>query len=208
MATILVKGGRVWDGYKFFDSDVLIEGNKIAAIEKDLSAWTGLPGIEVIDADGKALVPGYIDIHEHITGGGGEGGFTTRVPEAPVSCLAESGVTTVVGLLGTDGITRSLENLLAKAREFEEAGITCRVLTGSYGYPPVTLTGSVEKDIVLVDLIIGVKTSASDHRSSNITAEELIRLATDARRGGMLSGKAGIVTVHMGSGKDALDPDQ
>ena len=202
----LITGADVYAPRHIGIRDVLIEGNKIAAVGKDLSAWAAMEGIDVIDADGKTLVPGYIDIHEHITGGGGEGGFTTRVPEAPASCLAESGVTTVVGLLGTDGITRSLENLLAKAREFEECGLTCRILTGSYGFPPVTLTGNVEKDIVLIDLIIGVKTSASDHRSSNITSEELIRLATEARRGGMLAGKAGIVTVHMGSGKEALDP--
>ncbi len=186
--------------------DVLIEGNQIAKICDHLDEYTSLSDIEIFDAEGKKLVPGYIDLHEHITGGGGEGGPSTRVPEAPLSCLVESGVTTVVGLLGTDGITRSIENLLAKARSFEEGGITCRILTGSYGYPAVTLTGSVERDILLIDLVVGVKTAASDHRSSNITSEELIRLATDARRGGMLGGKPGYVTVHMGSGKAALQP--
>lgn len=186
--------------------DILIEGNRIAKISDHLDEYAALSDIEIIEADGKILVPGYIDLHEHITGGGGEGGPSTRVPEAPLSCLVESGVTTAVGLLGTDGITRSIENLLAKARSFEEAGITCRILTGSYGYPAVTLTGSVERDILLIDLVVGVKTAASDHRSSNITSQELIRLATDARRGGMLGGKPGYVTVHMGSGKAALEP--
>ncbi len=201
----LIRNADIFAPAPLGTKDILIEGNRIARIADDLSAY-GMLADEVIDAENRVLVPGYIDLHEHITGGGGEGGPSTRVPEAPVSCLAESGVTTVVGLLGTDGITRSPENLLAKAREFEEAGITCRILTGSYGYPAVTFTGSVERDIVLIDLVIGVKTSASDHRSSNITGSELIRLATDARRGGMLSGKAGYVTVHMGNGKAGLDP--
>ena len=120
--------------------DVLIEGNRIAKISDHLDEYASLSDLEIIEADGKILVPGYIDLHEHITGGGGEGGPSTRVPEAPLSCLAESGVTTVVGLLGTDGITRSIENLLAKARSYEEGGITCRILTGSYGYPAVTHT--------------------------------------------------------------------
>ena len=57
-----------------------------------------------------------------------------------------------------------------------------------------------------IDLCIGVKIAVSDHRSSNITSEELIRLATEARRGGMISGKAGIVTMHMGIGKKRLLP--
>ncbi len=83
-----------------------------------------------MDLGGRILTPGYMDIHVHITGGGGESGPATRVPEASLSVLVRNGITTVVGLLGTDGITRSLENLLAKARAFNEEGITCRILTG------------------------------------------------------------------------------
>ena len=203
---LLIRNADVYAPEHLGICDVLCEGEKIIRIGRVPDAYASLPECRVIDAEGRTLVPGYIDIHEHITGGGGEGGPTTRVPEAPLSCLIRSGVTTVVGLLGTDGITRSPENLLAKARSFNEEGITCYILTGSYGYPPVTITGSVEKDLVLIDLCIGVKTAASDHRSSNITAEELIRLGTEARRGGMLAGKAGFVTIHMGSGSAGIRP--
>lgn len=70
--------------------------------------------------------------------------------------------------LGTDGITRSLENLVAKARALTEEGMTVYTLTSSYGYPPTTLTGSVERDIVLIPPMIGVKVPRYlDHRSSN-----------------------------------------
>lgn len=117
-----------------------------------------------------------------------------------------NGVTTVVGLLGTDGITRSVENLVAKARALTEEGITAYALTSFYGFPPATITESVEKDIMMIPPIIGVKTAASDHRSSNITGEELIRLATSARRAGLLSGTPGMVTIHMGDGKKGLEP--
>ncbi len=70
----------------------------------------------------KKLIPGLIDNHVHITGGGGEGSFKTRVPEITLSKLIEGGITTVVGLLGTDGITRSVENLVAKAKALKEEG--------------------------------------------------------------------------------------
>ena len=60
-------------------------------------------------------------------------------------------------------------------------------------------------DIVFVDEIIGVKIAISDHRSSNMTKESLIKLASDARVAGMLSGKPGIVHLHTGTGKAQLD---
>lgn len=84
--------------------------------------------------------------------------------------------------------------------------MTAYTLTSAYGYPPTTVTGSVEKDIIMIPPMIGVKVAVSDHRSSNPTGEELTRLATSARRAGLLSGTAGLVTMHMGSGKGKLDP--
>lgn len=80
------------------------------------------------------------------------------------------------------------------------------MLTGSYQFPSPTLTGSVLRDIGLIDRVVGCKLALSDHRSSNVTVQELIRLASDVRMGGMISGKAGILTIHMGSGKKGLQP--
>lgn len=186
--------------------DILTEGEKIVRIADHIDEYDSIAEVEKIDLKGRRLVPGYIDLHEHITGGGGEKGPCTRVPEARLSELIAAGVTTVVGLLGTDGVTRSPENLLAKTREFNEEGITAFMLCGSYGVPPVTLTGSVERDLILIGECIGVKTAMSDHRSSNLTSAGLTELASMARRGGMLAGCAGYTTIHMGSGKAGLQP--
>lgn len=186
--------------------DILIEGEKIAKIADHIDQYDSIPDVEVVNLEGRTLVPGYLDLHVHITGGGGENGPATRVPEAALSVLIRSGITTVVGLLGTDGITRSLENLLAKARALNEEGITCRILTGSYGYPSATLTGNVERDVALIDLIVGVKVAMSDHRSSHIDGKQLADLASQARRGGMIAGCPGYVTIHMGDGEGGLRP--
>lgn len=202
----IIKNAEVYSPSPLGRKDLLIEGRTITRIADHIDEYDQIPDAEVLDAGGRIVVPGYLDIHEHITGGGGEGGPTTRVPESQLSVIVSSGVTTVVGLLGTDGISRSLENLLEKTKSYNELGITCYCLCGSYGYPACTLTGSVEKDIMLIQEMIGVKTAMSDHRSSNITGEELIRLATDARRGGLLSGKAGYVTIHMGDSPRMLEP--
>lgn len=202
----LLKNAFVYAPAPLGKKDVLVAGEKICRIADRIDGYEGLPEVEVFDLEGKLLVPGYIDMHVHITGGGGEQGPASRVPESQLSVFTANGITTVLGLLGTDGITRSVENLVAKARALTEEGITAYCLTSSYGYPPITMTGSVEKDIMMIPPMIGVKVAVSDHRSSNPTGEDLIALATAARRAGLLSGTAGLVTMHMGSGKGRLEP--
>lgn len=186
--------------------DVLLIGNKIAAIDEHISV--NIKGIEVteIDATGKKLVPGFIDSHVHILGGGGEGGFSSRTPEATLTGLTTAGVTTVVGCLGTDGVARDVVSLLAKARGLDDEGITTFIYTGSYRLPLRTITGEIMKDIMVVDKIIGIgEVAISDHRSSQPTFEEFIRAVADARVAGMLSGKPGIINIHLGDGKRKID---
>lgn len=202
----LLKNAKVYAPEPLGIKDILIVGEKICCIQDDLRVYENLPHVEVFEMDGKYVIPGYIDMHVHITGGGGEKGPASRVPESQLSAFLVNGITTVVGLLGTDGVTRSVENLVAKARALTEEGITAYALTSFYGYPPTTITESVEKDIMMIPPIIGVKTAASDHRSSNITGKELIRLASDARRAGLLSNTPGLVVIHMGNGKKGLEP--
>lgn len=202
----LLKNAQVYAPQPIGKKDILIVDEKICRIDDKIEGYEGLPDVETFELEGKTLVPGYIDLHVHITGGGGEQGPASRVPESQLSVFMENGITTVVGLLGTDGITRSIENLVAKARALNDEGMTAYALTSAYGYPPTTLTGSVEKDIMMVPPMIGVKVAVSDHRSSNPTGEDLIDLATQARRAGLLSNTPGLVTMHMGNGKGRLDP--
>ena len=186
--------------------DILIIGNKIGRVEPDLSSWESMPGVETLDLHAGVVCPGIVDIHVHVTGGGGEQGPVSRVPELNLGDLILNGVTSVLGLLGTDSVSRSLENLLYKCRALEEEGVTTRMLTGAYRYPSPTMTGEVMRDLALIDKVVGVKIALSDHRSSGISGEELARLATETRLGGMLSGKPGIVIMHMGMSVRRLSP--
>lgn len=200
----LIKGIEVYSPKYLGIKDVLIVGDKIGKIDDEVDIL-GVE-VEIIDGKGKRLLPGFIDSHVHITGGGGEGGFKTRTPEIVLSDVIKGGITTIVGTLGTDGITRSLENLYAKAKSLEEEGITTFIYTGSYRVPPVTFTGSIMKDLILIDKVVGVgEIALSDHRSSQPTIEEIKRLVADARVSGILSGKAGVVNIHMGDGEEGLD---
>lgn len=193
----LLKNANVYTPDPIGKKDILIEGEKILRIADHIDGYENLPDVEIYDLNSKTVVPGYIDMHVHITGGGGEQGPASRVPESSLSVFFKNGITTVVGLLGTDGITRSVENLVAKARALTQEGMTVYALTSAYGYPPTTITGSVEKDIVMIPPMIGVKVAVSDHRSSNPSGDDLIALATAARRAGLLSGTPGLVTMHM-----------
>ena len=200
---LLIKGAEVYAPEYLGKQDVLIAGGKIEKIGTDLPEYEDC---QVNDGTGKIVTPGIIDRHVHVTGGGGEGSFHTQAPPVQLSKLIAGGVTTVVGLLGTDGISRSVENLVAKVKSLKEEGISAYCLCGAYGYPCPTITGDIRKDIMFVDEIIGLKLAISDHRAPNITTEELIRLGSDVRTAGMLCGKAGIITLHMGGDKRCLQP--
>ena len=200
----LIQGAAVYAPEYLGVQDVLIEGSRIRKIADKIPVAEAYE-VQVIDGNGMLLFPGFIDGHVHILGGGGEGGYHTRTPEIMLTDITSGGVTTVVGCLGTDGTTRTMASLLAKARGLEEEGITAYIYTGSYQVPVRTLTGSILDDLVLIDKVVGCgEIALSDHRSSQPTCEEFARIVGDTRVGGILSGKAGLVNIHMGDGERML----
>ena len=200
---LLLKNADIYAPAAAGRADVLIAGGQVLRIDSNIQIPASY--CECVDATHLIAVPGFIDGHVHLMGGGGEGGYATRTPELGLSDAIRGGVTTVVGCLGTDGITRSLAGLLAKARGLDEEGLSTFIYTGHYAVPVQTLTGSIERDLLFIDKVIGVgEVALSDHRSTQPTFDEFARLAAEARRGGILSGKAGVVNVHMGDGRRGL----
>jgi beta-aspartyl-dipeptidase (metallo-type) len=201
---LLIKNADVYAPEPGGRCDLLVGGGKILRMEPDIRIPRKY--CEVIEGRNLLAVPGFIDGHVHIMGGGGEGGFATRTPDLPLTDAIQGGVTTVVGCLGTDGYTRNMAGLLAKAKGLEEEGISTFVYSGSYGVPLRTLMPSLEEDLLFIDKVIGAgEVALSDHRSSQPTFEAFAQVVAMARRGGMLSGKAGIVNVHLGDGPRGLD---
>lgn len=212
----LLRNAEIYDPVARGRHDVLVSrggtaGGTILAIERSLdpsglAALVG-PGIcEVVDLAGARVIPGLVDSHVHVTGGGGESGPASRVPSVALSSLTRGGITSVVGVLGTDGTTRNVASLLAATLGLRADGISAWCWTGSYEVPPITLTGSVRSDIVFVDPVIGVgEVAISDHRSSQPTFDEVARLAADCHVAGMMSGKAGVLHLHLGDGARGLE---
>ena len=160
----------------------------------------------IVDAAGRRTIPGLIDGHVHVTGGGGEAGFRTRVPPVPLSRFTTAGITTVVGLLGTDDVARGPGELLATLYALREEGLNAYGYAGGYHVPPATLTGSVRGDLVFVEALIGIgEVAISDHRSSQPTLDELLRIASECHVAGVMTGKAGILHLHLGDGARGLD---
>lgn len=186
-------------------NDVLVAGETIAWVGASLATPAGFP-VAVVDAEGRRVIPGLVDPHVHVTGGGGEAGAATKVPEVPISRFTAAGITTVIGLLGTDDLTRTTSGLLTRVRALVDEGLSAYALTGGYHVPPTTLTGSVRGDIVHVDRILGVgEIAISDHRSSQPTLDELLRVASESHVAGLMTGKAGVAHLHLGDGARGLD---
>lgn len=184
--------------------DVLVGGGRVLAVGETLAA--SLPGLVEVDLHGLRLVPGFVDAHVHLTGGGGESGPASRVPRVMLSELAHAGVTTAIGVLGTDGTTRTVASLVSAVLALRAEGLSAWCFSGSYEVPPITLTGDVRRDIVYVDPILGLgEVAISDHRSSQPSFEEITRLAADCHVAGMMSGKAGILHLHLGDGRRGLE---
>ncbi len=203
---LLIKNAIVYSPEMQGKKDILIGGSSILGISDKIEVPRGVD-VEVFDAKSLMVVPGLIDNHVHIAGAGGEGGPATRTPELAISKMYEGGVTTVIGCLGTDGFTRSVESVLMKAKSLKHEGASAWIWTGAYQVPCPTITGDTGKDISLIEEIIGVgELAISDHRSSCPSTNELIRITAQARVGGMLGKKAGMVNIHLGDAKDPFAP--
>jgi len=204
MLTVL-KDAKIYTPDYVGIKDILFDEGKILAIEAELT----ISGVEhnIIDAKGLSVMPGLIDNHVHFLGGGGEAGPHSRVPEIMIEDFIDAGITTAFGLIGTDGFSRSMHNLVAKAKGLRREGFNAYVLSGSYQVPQRTLLNTIQEDMMFIEEIIGSgEIAISDHRSSAPTVSELSKIVSDTHVGGLLSNKAGVVNVHVGSGKAGLKP--
>jgi beta-aspartyl-dipeptidase (metallo-type) len=205
-ALLLLRNAELYDPAPRGRRHLLIAGERLVWVGRDVPKLDPMLEVEEVDVGGRRVIPGLIDGHVHLTGGGGEAGPETRVPPVALSGLTLGGVTTAVGVLGTDDTVRTTAELVTAARGLVAQGLSAWCHTGGYHVPPTTATGSVRLDIVLIDLVLGVgELAISDHRSSQPTLDELLRIAGDAHVGGLMSGKAGIVHLHVGDGPRGLE---
>ena len=182
--------------------DVVLAGEKIVGVSEPGVEINGLD-VEVIDAAGRALTPGFIDNHVHVLGGGGGLGMASRAPELQTSQLVRTGTTAVIGMLGFDATTKNMEALIAKTKAFREDGISAYCLTGAtLEHPVPTFTGRIRTDIVFVEEIIGVgEISISElgygYDSFGAGAQYIAEVAVAGLLAGRLTRKAGFLCLQV-----------
>jgi beta-aspartyl-dipeptidase (metallo-type) len=203
----VIRGGEIFAPESVGRREILISGERILAIGEGFADKTApLGGARVIDATGRKVVPGFIDQHLHLLGGGDFEGPLGRVPELHVSWITEGGVTTAVGIMGIDMESKGLHGLLVKARELERSGLTTFIYTGAFPVPSPYLTRSVRADIVLIDKVLGVKVAISEDTYPNLSLPDLARLAGELKLAAGISGKAAVMHCHTGRNPRRLEP--
>ena len=114
---------------------LLVAGGRIAWIGTERPQLGASLQVEETDLGGRRLIPGLVDLHVHLTGGGGEAGPETKVPPLPLSRFTRGGVTSVVALLGTDDATRHPRELVTAVHALRNEGLSAwawrRTLRGS-----------------------------------------------------------------------------
>lgn len=199
----LIKNAEIYAPKYLGKKDILIADEKIAVIEDNLEVFSSHS--TVFDAKGKITTPGLIDQHIHIIGAGGNNGYASMTPEVTLSELIACGSTTVVGLLGTDGTARNIKTLYGKVKALEQEGISAFMFCGYYGVDSLTITESIQSDMICIDKVLGCKVAISDVRSSYPTTTELLRKLRDVRVGGTIANKKGILHIHLGNLDTKMD---
>jgi beta-aspartyl-dipeptidase (metallo-type) len=200
----LLKNTNLYSPQKMGMKDILIANHRVVAIDDDLSDFEN-KHTSIIDAEGKIVTPGLIDQHIHVIGAGGKDGFASMTPEVQLSELIACGSTTVNSLLGTDGTARNIRTLYAKVKALDQEGISAYMFSGYYGMDTVTITDSIQGDMLFIDKVLGVKIAISDIRSSYPSATDLVRKLRDIMVGGMIGGKKGILHLHLGNLPSKMD---
>lgn len=204
----LIENGELYDPKPLGKGSVLMAKNQIFKVGEISRAAVEAIGVEVevVDATGCIVTPGFIDPHQHLLGGSGEKGFASQTPEISATEIVTAGITTVVGCLGADTTMKTLPGLLAKVKGLKEEGLNAFMWSGGYTMPPTAITKSVRDDIMFIEEVIGAgEIAIADERSSEPTAHELARLAHDVHLAGMLSGKSGVTHVHVGEEDNGLE---
>ncbi len=143
MPDLLIQNGRVIDPANQRDeiADVLIRDGKIAGIERGISA----DGVEIVDAAGKVVSPGFIDMHVHLREPGFEGKETI---ESGTRAAAAGGFTSIIPMANTDPVidtAADIKFILERARS--------NAVVNVFPIAAVTMEQKGEKIVEFGDLV-------------------------------------------------------
>lgn len=184
---ILLKNGRLVTEHGMVEKDLLIEGEKIEALlERDRQ---GLPGhLEVLDLEGKIIMPGVIDAHTHYQL---RSRTTVTADDFTSGSLAAAagGVTTFIDYVSQDVNS----TLLKDCEERIEEALNHSYIDFSFHQSLYSLNGSIEEELQdIKELgISSVKIFTTYRREGYLFPEDLLPKLTR-----LLKEKRLLLTVH------------
>ena len=194
----LLKNADVYAPAHLGQRDILVAAGQVVAIEPLIDS-AHYPHAHVVDLNNARVVPGLVDGHLHQIGGCGLEGYNSRAPEIWAGEIAAAGITTSVATPGIENLTKNMDGVLAKAYALEADGLSAFAFIGGFRKPFMSVTGSVRRDLYLVEKIIGVKVALGDAVASRFTDPELVELAAELEWAARATGKACIMHAHLGS---------
>ncbi len=93
----LLVDGVVFSPEPHGSHQILMAGERVIWMGDDLPPLPADLGVEVVELGGRRVIPGLVDSHVHVTGGGGKGGFANRMPALAAAELLSAGTSAVVG---------------------------------------------------------------------------------------------------------------
>src|SRR5688572_26406130 len=115
---LLIENGELYDPIPRGPQSILIANDRIEKVGRVDRRVLDALGAEhgVIDATDCVVVPGFIDPHQHLLGGSGEGSLALQSPEIFLREIVRAGITSVVGTLGVDTTMKTIAGLLARVK--------------------------------------------------------------------------------------------
>lgn len=175
--------------------DIVIRRGRIVEVAE---ASPRAPSDLLFDASGARVSPGLIDLHCHLSGGGGAFGPVSRPQPLSADDLLRAGVTRALGCIGREAWEGAGQQMLRSVAAIEQGGVAAAMFTGGLGPLPASVLGDHSLDVALVAGVIGRKIALDDDSPTATPAElrdEIVREVALARD----FGRVPRFMVHLGT---------